>query len=303
MTASTEAYIRKEEELGMRIFGLSNHIWDERVKGASYWYIHQTIAKAKEAKNAFCKAGPGMQVLFGAESEYYACRDLLGMSVEGAKEFDYVLIPFSHLHMRNEVMSDYPEILEARERLRADMKEKLPYLPDAQLDSMVRGMKEADILKIYPDLVPDAKTYLQKTIVENFFRLLDNPDFEKLVRTVPTSIAHSFAFCGVPGALKNGYLAGLPTDRIAQGYKKAAQMGAYIEINLCEVRGVNPDLANNHLLDLYKIAKQQGCQFTFGTDSHSVKGLELVTLGGAVADEMGLTKDDIAEFVRNGVSD
>ena len=79
MTASTEAYIRKEEELGMRIFGLSNHIWDERVKGANYWYVHQTIAKAKEAKNAFCKAGPGMKVLFGAESEYYAC-DLITSS-------------------------------------------------------------------------------------------------------------------------------------------------------------------------------------------------------------------------------
>ena len=35
VSASTEAYLKKEAELGNRIFGLSNHIWDERVGGAS----------------------------------------------------------------------------------------------------------------------------------------------------------------------------------------------------------------------------------------------------------------------------
>lgn len=308
--ATAEAYIRKEDELGMRIFGLSNHLWDERVGGASAWYRYQTIRKAKEAKSAFRTASPSLKVLFGAESEYYGYRDILGMTVDGAKEFDYVLIPFSHMHMRNEVMSDFPEIMEARARLRADIAAKCPYLPDAQLDGMVNAMKEADILKIYPDIVPDTKTHFQQTIMENFFRLLNNAEFERVAGTVPTSIAHSFAFCGVAGALKNGYLAELPMDKIAEGYKKAADMGAYIEINLCEVRGVSLDLSNNHLLDIYKIAKEQGCKFTFGTDSHAIAELENriimpdgTNLANAVCDEMGLTKSDIAEFVRDGVSE
>lgn len=307
-TATTEAYLRKEEEMGMKVFGLSNHLWDERVKGPSAWYKYQTIRKAKESKPYLANAKNGLRTMFGAEGEYYGYRDILGMSVEGAKEFDYVLIPFSHLHMRNEVMSDFPEIMEARAKIRAELAQKLPYLPDAQLDGMVNALKEADILKIFPQIEPEKKTHFQKSMMDNFFGLLNNAEFERIAHTVPTVIAHSFAFCGVAGNLKNGYLAELPMDKIAEGYRRAAQMGVYIEINLCEVRGVSLDLPNNNLLKIYKIAKEQGCQFTFGTDSHAVSELESriilpdgTNLANAVCDEMGLTPSDIAEFVRDGV--
>ena len=111
-TASTEAFIQRELELGIKVFGLSNHIWDETVKGASYWYKRQTIALAEEAKAYLSKEREGIRCLLGAEAEYYGCRDLVGMSAEGAKRFDYMLIPHSHLHMRNEVMADFPEIAE-----------------------------------------------------------------------------------------------------------------------------------------------------------------------------------------------
>ena len=301
--ASTEAFVKKEEELGMKLFGLSNHIWDERVSGGSYWYKHQTIRKAKEAKAALHSSNPELKLLFGVESEYYGCKDILGLSVDGAAEFDYALVPFSHLHMRNEVMSDFPEIMEIRARIRSELGEKFSYIPDSQLDIMANSLKEADIMKIYPDLQIDVKSHMQKYIVENFFKLLNNAEFEKLSKAVPTVIAHSFAYCGLPGNMKNGFLADLPMDKIAEGYRKAASMGIAIEINMCEVKGVCRDLPNNHLLDIYKVAKAEGCKFTFGTDSHSVKGLEEIRLGDAVAQEMELTPADIAEFVRYGVEE
>ena len=97
--ASTDAFVAKEVELGNKIFGLSNHIWDESVKGASGWYSKQTITKAEEAKASLAKAPASLKCLFGAESEYFHCHDRLGMSVEGAKRFDYMLIPHSHQHM------------------------------------------------------------------------------------------------------------------------------------------------------------------------------------------------------------
>lgn len=302
-SATTEAFVKKEEALGMKLFGLSNHIWDERVSGGSYWYKHQTIRKAKEAKRALHSSNPEMKLLFGIESEYYGYKDILGLSVEGAAEFDYALVPFSHLHMRNEVMSDFPEIMEVRARIRSELGEKFPYIPETQLNMMADSLKEADILKIYPELQIDVKSHMQKSIVENFFKLLNNAEFEKLSKAVPTVIAHSFAFCGLSGKLKNGYLADLPMDKIAEGYRKAAAMGVAIEINMCEVKGVNIDLANNHLLDIYKIAKAEGCKFTFGTDSHSVKELEGIRLGDEVARFMELTPNDIAEFVRYGVEE
>lgn len=308
--ATVEAYLQKEKEMGMRLFGLSNHLWDERVPGASSWYKYQPIRAAKEAKTALQYANPGLKVLFGAEGEYYGNRDILGMSVEGAKEFDYVLIPFSHLHMRGDVMADFPEIVEVRERIRADLAEKLPYLPSDQVDLMANSLKEAHIKKLYPDMEINAKPHFQKAMMDNFFGLLNNPEFEKVSKTVPTVIAHSFAFCGVAGALKNDYLSDLPMDRIAEGYRKAAQMGVAIEINLCEVRGVTLDLPNSNLLKIYKIAKAEGCKFTFGTDSHSVAELENrmimpdgINLANAVVEEMQLTKDDLAEFVREGIEE
>ena len=308
--ATVDAYLQKEKELGMRLFGLSNHLWDERVPGASSWYKYQPIRAAKEAKSALRYQNPGLKVLFGAEGEYYGYRDLLGMSVEGAKEFDYVLIPFSHLHMRNEVMGDFPEIVEIRERIRAELTEKLPYIPADQIDVMVNSLKEGNIKKICPDIQINAKPHFQKAMMDNFFGLLNNPEFEKLSKTVPTVIAHSFAFCGVAGALKNDYLSDLPMDRIAEGYRKAAEMGVAIEINLCEVRGVTLDLPNSNLLKIYKVAKEQGCKFTFGTDSHSVSELENrifmpdgLNLANAVVEEMQLTKNDIAEFVREGIEE
>ena len=50
-------------------------------------------------------------------------------------------------------------------------------------------------------------------------------------------------------------------------------------------------------------AKKAGCQFTFGTDSHSVKSLELVRVGDLVAEHLGLTKADIAEYLQDGVEE
>ena len=129
--ASTDAFVKKELELGNKIFGLSNHIWDESVKGASGWYSKQTITKAEEAKASLAKAPKELKCLFGAESEYFHCHDRLGMSVEGAKRFDYMLIPHSHQHMRNQVLWDLPEIQEMRAKIAADVQAALPYLEKA----------------------------------------------------------------------------------------------------------------------------------------------------------------------------
>ena len=70
-SATTENFVKKEMDMGMRTYGLSNHIWDESIKGASNWYSYQTITKAREAKTAL-KYIPhdGLKCIFGAETEY-----------------------------------------------------------------------------------------------------------------------------------------------------------------------------------------------------------------------------------------
>ena len=86
-------------------------------------------------------------------------------------------------------------------------------------------------------------------------------------------------------------------------YRKAAGLGVAIEINVGAVREVNTDLDQNQLIRAYRIAKDVGCSFTFGTDSHSVKGLESIQYGGEIADKLGLVKSDIAEFLQDAVEE
>ena len=301
--ASTRAYLQKEAELGNRVFGLSNHLWDERVKGASNWYAKQTVARGLEAKNAFSGAPAGLRTLFGAETEYYACRDTLGMSPEGAAQFDYLLIPHSHLHMRNEVMADFPAILEARERVKADMAKAMPYLPEKQLKAMAATLKEADLLAMFPDLEAkiDRVAYIGRALLDSFAGLLQNEAFLQIAGRLPVSIAHSFSPCGVPSAEKNAYLRAISNADITPLYRAAAKLGVYIELNIGAIREVSQNLADNRLIEIYRLAKAAGCRFTFGTDSHTVRGLEAIRFGNEVAAALELTPADIAEFVRDGV--
>ena len=301
--ATTLAYIKKAEELGTRVFGLSNHIWDERVKGASQWYKHQSIARAEEAKEVFSKASPSLRLMFGLEGDYFACHDRLGISEEGADHFDYILIPHSHLHMRNRVMWDFPEIVEVREEIRRKLFETFPTFPEDQVNMMADALQEADIKKICPDIQIDFKTHINKSMVDNFLALFENDVFQKIIRKKPVSIAHSFSPCGVSPKEKNSYLELIPDETFEMCYKKAAAAGVAIELGLNSIRTTDENLETNQLIRAYSIAKKVGCKFTFATDSHSVKDLERVLYGSTVATHLGLKKSDIAEFIRDGVED
>ena len=303
-SASTEAFMQKEFEIGNRVFGLSNHIWDERVKGSSYWYRNQTIVLNEEAKDAIRRGHEGIRCLFGAESEFYGYRGILGMSVEGAKHFDYMLIPHSHLHMRNEVMGDFPEVIELRQAVEAKLRETFPYLGDDAIKAMTNSLKEQHLIKHVPEMKTNIGEYIVRGATENFYELVENSEFQKICATVPTSIAHPFNLCGVPNQTKNEYLTLIDDTTLLDCFTRAKRVGAYVEINLGSVRECGLDLTENQLMRVFTAAKRAGCQFTFGTDSHSVVGLEGIRLGNEVSDYLGLTRADIAPYLaEDGVSD
>lgn len=303
-TASTEAYIAKEREIGNRVFGLSNHIWDERVKGCSNWYRRQTIALAEEAKAALKKNNEGVRCLFGTESEFYGYRGIVGMSLEGAKHFDYVLIPHSHLHMRNEVMADYPEIVEVRRMIGEKIREACPFLSEDTVKTMTDSLKEAHLMKYVPEMKTDIGQYIVRSAIENFYRLVEDQTFMEICKAVPTAIAHPFNLCGVPNHIKNEYLRLIDDAVLENCFTKARNIGAYVEINTGSVWECGTDLTANELMRVFAIAKRVGCQFTFGTDSHSVAGLEGIKLGDAVCDFLGMSRSDIAPFLaEDGVVD
>ena len=301
-SATTENYIKKEMELGMRTFGLSNHIWDEKVRGASNWYSYQTIAKARESKTVLEYFPHGdMKCLFGAEIEYYGCHDKLGMSAEGAKYFDYLLVPFSHTHMRNFVMSEYPEVSEKRKELLENAKEAWNFLNEKDVEIIFNGMNFRTVEKYVPEIKTDPTEFAVKTLIRNSNALLANEDFRTLCRTVPISIAHPYALCGATTEERQKVLRTISSDEYRTFYREAKKLGAYVEINVSAVLEAGEDLETNLHLDHFRIAKEEGCQFTFGTDSHSVRFLERIQLSEKIASLLGLQKSDIAEFLQDSV--
>ena len=293
--------MKKEAELGIRVFGLSNHIWDERVKGCSQWYKTQTICKAEEAKNAFSQAPEGLRVMFGCETEHFAVHDRLGMSEEGAEHFDYIIIPHSHMHMKNNVMSDIPVIAQARAEVKRKLSEAFPNAPEAQVNKMFAALKEDDIKRMYPDIEYDDREFVARAMVKNFIALTENTELLKIVKKKPVVIAHSFSPCCAPAERNNEYISLISDSELEECYGRAAKLGINIELGVSSIRRCDEALENNQMIRAYQIAKRMGCKFTFGTDSHSVENLEKISFADKVAQKLQLTPTDIAEFVRDGV--
>lgn len=305
-SASTEAFIAKQVELGNRVFGLSNHIWDERVKGSSYWYRHQTISLAEEAKTALKQAPEGLRCLFGAETDFFACKGILGMSAEGASHFDYMLVPHSHIGNRNNVMADYPEIIEVREMIRARIREACPFLEEDTLMAMTHYdvLKEANLMKYVPEMKTNVGDFIARCAVDNFHALMENEEFIKICGTVPTIVAHPFELIGRTPEIRNGYMRFLRDEDLVSCFTEAKKRNAYVEISACSVQINGMDLSCNEMMRVYAIAKQVGCQFTFGSDSHSVGGLKRIEIVNDVCDYLGLTREDVAPFLaEDGVID
>jgi hypothetical protein len=199
--------------------------------------------------------------------------------------------------MRNEVMADYPEITEARARIAAMIRENCPTLEEDTIKIMMSNLKEQHLMKYVPEIKTNIGEYTIRGAVENFYALIENKEFVKICGTVPTSIAHPFNLCGVSNQLKNEYLRLIDDATLADCFTKARKIGAYVEINTGSVRECGMDLSANELMRVFAIAKRVGCQFTFGTDTHTVQGLEAIKLGNEVCDYLGLTNKDIAPYL------
>jgi len=97
--AATPAnYLRSAEELGLAVIGFTDHLWDETRPGVSEWYRPQNLAHVMRIKKMLPSKGR-VKVLFGCESEYCG-NGKIGIGREAAAEFDFVLVPMSHLHMK-----------------------------------------------------------------------------------------------------------------------------------------------------------------------------------------------------------
>jgi histidinol phosphatase-like PHP family hydrolase len=96
-------YIRRAAELGLKVLGFADHLWDESVPGASEWYQPQDVNHLLSIKEMLPEGTGAVRVLIGCESEY--CGDgKVGISHATAEKLDFVLLPMSHFHMKGFVV-------------------------------------------------------------------------------------------------------------------------------------------------------------------------------------------------------
>ena len=94
-----EAYAR----LGVERIGFEDHLWDNAMPGASPWYKPQDMEHIKQIREMIPEDTLGIEIMFGCESEFWG-KGKCGISKEAAEKLDFVLLPASHLHMKEYIL-------------------------------------------------------------------------------------------------------------------------------------------------------------------------------------------------------
>lgn len=122
--------------------------------------------------------------------------------------------------------------------------------------------------------------------VERFDRLLDaDLPFGKV------GIAHLSTACiAHENNLYFDVLKILPDDEVYRLFEKAAQIGLGIEINASDIAVSDKDI--DTVLHPFRIAKECGCKFYYGSDAHKPRDFDGYKYFDRAADILSLTEDD-----------
>lgn len=296
--ATVEAFARRAKELGHTVFGVSNHLWDEKVPGASKWYHQQMINFGLEGARAAMPSIPGIRLMVGTETEYCGMSDTLGMLAETAKRFDYVLVPHTHIHMKNFVIPEMEDVKAKREELTAKVASALPELSIDQAKRLVNTLSNGDIENLIGERHVDVIGYNVDFMYKSFLRLMNNPEFQKLAKTVPTSIAHTFSPCGFSKEMQKILIEAVSDEQYLECFTRAQELGVGIEVNTGAFKMPENDFADEAMIRVMKLAKSAGCLFTFGTDSHSLAGLDKIRMADRISELCGITENDLMDFLK-----
>lgn len=98
-----ERILKYALDSGLKTICIADHFWDENVEGASQWYAPQNFEHISASKPL--PQADGVRFLFGCETELD--KNLtLGLSKERCELFDFIVIPTTHLHMKELTVSE-----------------------------------------------------------------------------------------------------------------------------------------------------------------------------------------------------
>ena len=91
----------------------------------------------------------------------------------------------------------------------------------------------------------------------------------------------------------------LRDSQLTEAFQALAESGIAAEINTaCFTKCPDDALPNHGLMRILAVAKACGCKFTFGSDSHAEGEEDTILRAGKIADILGLTENDLADFVK-----
>jgi HisJ family histidinol phosphate phosphatase len=102
-TATIENYLNIAKHYGLNTIGITDHMWDSKIEGASGWYKPQDFLHINKIREQIPEDTGGIKILFGCETEF-THKGTLAISEEVAEKLDFVLAPHSHTHMLDFVM-------------------------------------------------------------------------------------------------------------------------------------------------------------------------------------------------------
>ena len=231
--------LKYAQENGLKTISVTDHFWDENVLGASDWYeAHHKYSQIVMSKPL--PQSDGIDFLFGCETELDKfCT--LGLSPARYNDFEIIILPTTHLHMKGFTISvdDY------------DKPERLAKLWVKRLDAVL----DMDL--------PFHKIGLAHLACD-------------LLATTPEKHAKIFEL--------------IPVSEMQRLFKKATEKGAGIEINGGELQMLIGYW--DTLVRVYKIAKDCGAKFYYGSDSHHPVAFERIKLFEQFIDLVGLEESD-----------
>ena len=110
-----ERILAYAKERGLHTVCLTDHFWDEALPMNSGFYRVQNLAHIQKALPL--PTAEGVRFLFGCETELDS-RGVIGVAPEHYDLFDFIIVPTTHLHMRNLAARDPEDNTEVR---RAEM--------------------------------------------------------------------------------------------------------------------------------------------------------------------------------------
>ena len=94
---TVENIVRYAAEHNIPTVGISNHVWDREIPGASDWYAPQDFDHILAIRRQIPSDLHGVRLLIGAETEFAGGK--IALTRAHRDELDYVLVPHSHIHM------------------------------------------------------------------------------------------------------------------------------------------------------------------------------------------------------------